>query len=116
MKDWLWRRCECAEGLAGPVSLPSPPFSASQYQFSLTFATLISSWFLKIVVYLGFPCGSAGERIRLQCRRQVQETGFNPWVGKIPWRRERLPTPVFWPEEFQGLYSPCSHKASDTTE
>ena len=24
--------------------------------------------------------------------------GFNPWVGTIPWRRERLPTPVFWPE------------------
>ena len=21
----------------------------------------------------------------------------DPWVGKIPWRRERLPTPVFWP-------------------
>ena len=29
---------------------------------------------------------------------------FNPWVGKIPWRRERLPTPVFWPGEFHGLY------------
>ena len=28
------------------------------------------------------------------------ETGFDPWVGKIPWRRERLPTPVFWPGEF----------------
>ena len=26
--------------------------------------------------------------------------GFNPWVEKIPWRRERLPTPVFWPGEF----------------
>ena len=25
-------------------------------------------------------------------------------VGKIPWRRERLPTPVFWPEEVHGLY------------
>ena len=25
------------------------------------------------------------------------ETGFDPWVGKILWRRERLPTPVFWP-------------------
>ena len=25
--------------------------------------------------------------------------GFNPWVGKIPWRRQRLPTPVFWPGE-----------------
>ena len=36
-------------------------------------------------------------RIRLQCR-------FNPWVGKMPWRRERLPTPVSWPGEFNGLY------------
>ena len=25
----------------------------------------------------------------------MQETRFNPWVGKIPWRRDRLPTPVF---------------------
>ena len=38
--------------------------------------------------------------------------GFYPWVGKIPWRRERLPTPVFWP----GLYSPSHHKESDMTE
>ena len=28
------------------------------------------------------------------------------WVGKIPWRRESLPTPVFWPGEFHGLHSP----------
>ena len=35
----------------------------------------------------------------LQCRRPV----FDPWVGKMPWRRERLPTPVFWPGEFHGL-------------
>ena len=33
-----------------------------------------------------------------------------------PWRRERLPTPVFWPGEFHGLYSPWGHKESDTTE
>ena len=38
-------------------------------------------------------------RNTLQCRRP----GFNPWVEKIPWRRERLPTPVFWPGEFRGL-------------
>ena len=38
--------------------------------------------------------------------------GFIPWVGKIPWRRERLPTPVFSPGEFHGMYS----KESDTTE
>ena len=36
---------------------------------------------------------------RMQCRRP----GFNHWVGKIPWRRERLPTPVFWPGEFQSM-------------
>ena len=27
---------------------------------------------------------------------------FNSRVGKIPWRRDRLPTPVFWPGEFHG--------------
>ena len=42
--------------------------------------------------------------------------GFNPWVGKIPSRRERLPTPVFWPGEFHGLYSLWACKESDTTE
>ena len=31
---------------------------------------------------------------------------WDTWAGKIPWIRERLPTPVFWPGEFQGLYSP----------
>ena len=41
---------------------------------------------------------------------QYGRPGFDPWVGKIPWRRERLPTPVFWPRVFQG------HKESDTTE
>ena len=35
---------------------------------------------------------------------------------KIPWRRERLPTPVFWSGEFHGLYSPWGHKESDTNE
>ena len=37
--------------------------------------------------------------------------GFDPWVGKISWRRERLPTPVFWPGEFHGLYSPWVAKS-----
>ena len=42
--------------------------------------------------------------------------GFDPGVGMIPWRRERLPTPVFWPREFHGLYSPWGHKESDMAE
>ena len=40
------------------------------------------------------------ERIHLQCGRP----GFDPWVEKIPWSRERLLTPVFWPREFHGRY------------
>ena len=36
------------------------------------------------------------KKISLQCGR----LGFSLWVGKIPWRRERLPTPVFWLENF----------------
>ena len=43
-------------------------------------------------------------------------SGFSPWVGKVPWRRERLPTPVSWPGEFQGLHSPWGRKESDTTD
>ena len=44
------------------------------------------------------------------------ETRVQSLVGKIPWRRERLPTPVFWPGEFHGLYSQWGHKELDTTE
>ena len=58
------------------------------------------------------PGGSDGKRICLQCRRP----GFNPWNGKNPWRKTWLPTPVFWPGEFHGLYSPWGHKESDAIE
>ena len=33
-----------------------------------------------------------------QCRRH----GFDPWVGKIPWRRKWQPTPVFLPGKCYG--------------
>ena len=59
-----------------------------------------------------FPGGSAGKKIHLQCGRPR----FDPWVGKIPWRRERLPTAVFWPGKFQGLCSPWVHRELNTTE
>ena len=44
------------------------------------------------------------------------ETWFDPWDGKIPWRWEQLPTPVFWPREFQALYSLWGCKETDMTE
>ena len=53
----------------------------------------------------------------LQCRRP----GFNPWVGKIPWRRKWQPTLVLLPGEFHGQrslagYSSWDPKESDMTE
>ena len=33
----------------------------------------------------------------------MQETWVQSRVGKIPRRRERLPTPGLWPGEFHGL-------------
>ena len=49
------------------------------------------------------------------------DVGFNPWVGKIPWRREQLPTRALLPGEFHGQrslvgYSPWGRKESDKTE
>ena len=46
---------------------------------------------------------------------------FDPWVGKIPWRRECLPTLVFFPGEFYRQrslmgYNPWSCKESNMTE
>ena len=57
--------------------------------------------------YWGFPGSSdcresacnAGDPGSGQCRI---DPGFNPWIGKIPWRREWQPTPVFLPGEFHG--------------
>ena len=51
----------------------------------------------------------------------MQETGFDPWVRKIPWRRKWQPTPVFLPGESHGQRSlagcsPWGRKESDTTK
>ena len=69
---------------------------------------------------LGFPGGTSGKELSCQCRRHKRH-GFNPWVGKIPWRRAWQLTPVFLSGESHRQRSPedCSpqgHKESDTTE
>ena len=73
--------------------------------------------FVTVFYYLylkntGVPWWLRRWRIRLQCGRP----GFNPWVGKIPWKRTWQPTPVFLPgespqtEEPGGLQSMGSQK------
>ena len=45
-----------------------------------------------IGLYIG---GASGKEPTCQCRRR-KRWGFDPWVGKIPWRRAWQPTPVFF--------------------
>ena len=71
----------------------------------------------EVVSPMDFPGGSDSKRVCLQCRRP----GFNPWVGKIPWRRKWQPIPVFLPGKSHGQrslvgYSPWGHEELDTTE
>ena len=65
----------------------------------------------------GFPGDTIGKEPAGQCRRN-KRCRFNPWVGKIHWRRAWQPTPVFLPGESHGQrslegYSPWGHKESD---
>ena len=60
----------------------------------------------------GFPGGWAGK----ESARNAGDLGSVPGLGRLPWRRERLPTPVFWPGEFHGLCGPWGHKTGQDWE
>ena len=47
---------------------------------------------------MGLPWWLRGQSVCLQCRR----SRFDPWVGKIPWRRKWQPSPVFLPVKSHG--------------
>ena len=73
-----------------------------------------------IWLYCGLPRRLCGKESACQCRSHRRH-GFDPWVGKIPWRRAWQPTPVFLPGKSQGQmslagYSPWGRRESDMTE
>ena len=59
---------------------------------------------------MGVPDGSDGK----ESTCNAGDLGSIPGLGRTPWRREWLPTPVFWPGEFHGLCSPrgCKEQLS----
>ena len=66
---------------------------------------------------MGFPDGSDGK----ESTCKAGDLGSIPGLGRFPWRREQLPTPVFWPGESDGQrslasYSPWGRQESDTNE
>ena len=69
---------------------------------------------------MGFSGSSSGKECACRCRRH-KKCGFDPWIGRIPWRRAWQPTPVFLPGEFHGQkslvgFSPQGCKELYTTE
>ena len=72
---------------------------------------------ITIVPTPDFPGGSDGK----VSAYNAGDLGFDPWVGKIPWRRKWQPIPVLLPGKSHGWrslvgYSPWGHKESDTTK
>ena len=68
----------------------------------------------------GLPGSSSIKESACQCRR-CERLRFDPWAGKITWRRAWRHTPVLSPGESHGQRSlagcsPWGHRESDTTE
>ena len=57
----------------------------------------------------GLPRSLSGKESACQCRK----CKFDPWVGKIPWRRKWLPAPVFLPGKSHGQRSLAGYSPRD---
>ena len=68
---------------------------------SSSVASTICFW---VYFMQGFPGGANGKEPACQCTR-CKRCGFNPWVGKIPWRKAWQPIPAFLPGESHGQRS-----------
>ena len=114
------------EATLGPPSPSSPPPSPSAvYQPSMgsgSTAATRQGWSSGVNCdrpskAVGFPPWLSGKESTCQCRRR----GFDPWIGKMPWRRKWQPTPVFSPGKSHGQRSLAGYTVhgfadSDMTE
>ena len=67
----------------------------------------------KLRCLMDFPGGTRTKEPACQCRKH-KRCRFNPWVGKIPWRRSWQPTPVFLPGESmdRGAWRATVHRVA----
>ena len=91
--------------------------SLGTYSHSSLLSSALVFLFLFINGRVGLPRDSAENNL-LQCRSHRRHR-FDPWVGKIPWRRAWQPTPVSLPGEIHGQRSLVGYrlwcwKESDT--
>ena len=110
----------CLSSLLSLVRKPVIGFGTFQGRKSCKFTQLCGTFLGLRPCLFRFPGGARAKEPTSQCRR-CKRQGFDPWVGKIPWRRAQQPTPVFLPRESHGQrslagYSLWGCKESDTTE
>ena len=93
-------------------------YSCIKFLFEQLFSVLLGVY-LKVELLDHMVISLVAQRLKPlpQCGRP----GFDPWVGKILWRRKWQPTPVFLPGESHGQrslvgYSRWGRKESDMTE
>ena len=110
---WAYLLCGMWD-LPGPGMEPESPALAIRFLFTvprgkskqLIFVSVSLKYNSFTLLCEGFPGGSDGKKICLQCRRPWLDS----WVRKILWRRKRLPNPVFFsfPVGSAGKESTCN--------
>ena len=93
----LWDECNCA--------VDCTFFATALWGWKTGLFQFCSHCWLTLNITSDIMTGCPGG---LDCKESsfnVGEPRFNPWVGKIPWRREWHSTAVFLPGEFQGQRS-----------
>ena len=90
------------------VSLQQPPLSLKSHSYN-TYTNSFCLWSVSILDCEPLHCKDymlimrfTGKESTCQCKRHR----FDPWVGKIPWRRKWQPTPVFLPGKSIGKEEP----------
>ena len=85
-------------------STASPAFNCLKFLTGHSDQCVMVHYCCFILHFSGFPCGANGKEPTCQCMR-LENCRFNPWFGKISWRRKWQPTPVVLPGELHGQRS-----------
>ena len=90
----------------GAPSWQSPTCDLAVGILQLRFRSFSNSLYIEgHPVFSGLPGCCSGKESACQCRRH-RRPRFDPWVGKILWRRKWKPTPIFFPGKFPWTEEP----------
>ena len=104
----VWRNSESGTNLDTGLSLWEcevsilPPDPKHSLLTMVCFNKHAFHWLaIQTIIRIGLPRWLSGKESTCKCRR-CKRHGFDPWLGKIPWRKKWQPTPVFSPGKSCG--------------